>query len=822
MSASPQHRLEELEAQVAELRARLADTEQTLDAIRSGAVDALVIDTPEGQRIFSLTGAERPYRTLIEQMSEGAATLGTDGSIRYCNKAFAAMLQRPLETLTGGGITQYVPAADQPVFTALLHKARSAGAQGEIGLCAMDGGVVPVYVSLTLLVDAGLESICMVVTNLTERKQAARISSNEQFVQRLIESAPIGIAVVDERLRYVLANPVYRALAGTQLVTGRDMAEVFASPILRVVEPLVRQVLKTGESLNLPECALPDGAEGWWNVSLVPLREPAGSISSILILTEDISERKAAILREAQVLERNLTEQQRWHAKLQASEDRLQTGLASAQAGVFDWDVISGDVVWTDGHYTLLGLEPRTQSAGYELWRRHVHPDDWGYVEAAMQRAIATGERFAADYRVVGADGSERWVQGQGLLIARAGESKRMIGAIVDITARKKAEEELRRSQEALKEADRRKDEFLATLAHELRNPLAPIRTAAHLLLSPKLTPQQLHWAQTLIQRQTGHMALLLDDLLDISRITQGKLFLKKERVKLTDVVDAAVEASRPFIDSKNHSFTVSLPAETVLDADPLRLSQILSNLLTNAAKYTDPAGHIELFGVAETDTLILSVKDDGIGLPSNMLNRIFDMFSQVDDSSQRSDGGLGIGLALVKGLVDLHGGTIEAKSAGPAQGSVFTVRLPLTSGEPVAVGGNADKSSPSLIARRVLVADDNKDAADALAALLELDNHEVRVAHSGRAALTLAQTFRPDVALLDIGMPELSGYEVAHALRQEPWGANILLIALTGWGQDDDRQRAKQAGFDRHMTKPIDPDELEALLQPIPRPHPA
>ncbi len=812
-AAARQNRLKELEAQIADLQARLADTEQTLEAIQSGAVDALVIDSPEGQRIFSLTGAERPYRTLIEQMSEGAVTLSTDGSIRYCNKAFAAMLQRPLETLTGGGITQYVLAADQAAFTSLLRQARR-GAQGEIGFYALDGSVVPVYMSLTLLVDGGLESICMVVTNLTERKQAARISSNEQFVQRLIERAPVGIAVVDERLHYVLANPVYRALAGEQLVTGRSMAEVFAPPIVRIVAPLVRQVLQTGEPLNLPECAVPDAAQSWWNLSLVPLQESSGSTSSVLILTEDISERKAAIAREAQILERTLNEQQHWQAQLQASEDRLQIGLTSVRAGVFDWDLISGDIVWTDGHYTLLGLEPNTEPATYELWRRHVHPDDLDYVEAAQRRAIETGERYAADYRVLAADGEERWLQGQGLIVSRAGISKRMVGAIVDITARKKAEEELRHSQEALKEADRRKDEFLATLAHELRNPLAPIRTVAHMLVSPKLTPEQLHWAHTIIQRQAGHMALLLDDLLDISRITLGKLLLKKEQVKLTEVVDAAVEAARPLIDSKNHSFTVSLPADIVLDADPLRLSQILSNLLTNAAKYTDPAGHIELYGVAEADTLVLSVKDDGIGLPSDMLDRIFDMFSQVEGSSQRSDGGLGIGLALVKGLVELHGGTIEAKSAGPAHGSVFTVRLPLAPTE-CTVAADTDKLSQPMIARRVLIADDNKDAAEALAALLELANHDVRVAHSGRAALTLAQTFRPDVALLDIGMPELSGYEVAHALRQEPWGAGILLIALTGWGQDDDRQRAKDAGFDRHMTKPIDPGELVALLQP-------
>jgi two-component system, sensor histidine kinase len=372
---------------------------------------------------------------------------------------------------------------------------------------------------------------------------------------------------------------------------------------------------------------------------------------------------------------------------------------------------------------------------------------------------------------------------------------------------------QLRATEAALREADRRKDLFLATLAHELRNPLAPIRTAAQILASPKLALPQLHWAQNVIHRQVGHMALLLDDLLDIARITQGKLELKKTRVTLTDVVDSAVEAARPLIDSKQHQFTVTLPSEKLtFEADELRLSQVLSNLLTNAAKYTDPAGHIALAGTVQDGTLCLSVKDDGIGLSSEALTRIFEMFSQVESATIRSEGGLGIGLALVKGLLDLHGGTIEARSDGPGHGSEFTVRLPFDdppSLKPAAPGGPPAATA----AHRVMVADDNKDAADSLAMLLELAGHEVRVACGGRAALSLAQTFRPDVAIIDIGMPDLNGYEVARQLRREAWGAGIALVALTGWGRDDDRQQASDAGFDRHLTKPVDPETIDRLL---------
>ena len=669
-AALPQSRLEELEAENSELRAHLADAEQTLEAIRGGHIDALVIDGPEGQRIFSLAGAERPYRALIEQMQEGAVTLSNDGSIQYCNKAFADLLKRPLETIVGGRMEQHVRTADQPSFMAMSHQARSMSTHGEVGLCAADGGVVPVYVSLTLVEDNGQQSVCMVVTNLTERKQAERISSSEQFVHGLIERAPIGVAVVDRQLRYVLTNPVYRALAREGLITGRSIEEVFAPAIVRIVEPLVRRVMETGQPLHVPECSVPDGVESWWNISLVPLHESGGVTSSVLILTEDITERK-------------------------------------------------------------------------------------------------------------------------------------------------QAEGRLRRSQEALQEADRRKDEFLATLAHELRNPLAPIRTAAQILGSPKVSPHQLQWAQNVIQRQVGHMALLLDDLLDIARITRGKLELKTEPVKLTDVVDSAVEAARPLLDGKHHSFKVSLPAEAlILRADPLRLSQVLSNLLTNAAKYTDPGGHIELSGHVQGGLLCLSVQDDGIGMSPESLERNFEMFSQAEGASTRSDGGLGIGLALVRGLVELHGGAVEAMSEGPGRGSKFTVRLPLAdSVASPAAAAETDAPTVATVGRRVLVADDNKDAADALAMLLELAGHEVRVAHGGRAALSLAQTFRPDVAVLDIGMPELNGYEVAKELRREPWGSRMFLIALTGWGQDDDRQRAKDAGFDRHLTKPVDTDALEKLL---------
>jgi CheY-like chemotaxis protein len=326
--------------------------------------------------------------------------------------------------------------------------------------------------------------------------------------------------------------------------------------------------------------------------------------------------------------------------------------------------------------------------------------------------------------------------------------------------------------------------------------------------------------ARAVIQRQVGRMALLLNDLLDVARITQGKLALKIERITLTNVVDTAVEAARPLLDEKHHRLTIDLPSHTVwLVVDPLRLSQVVSNLLTNAAKYSNAGGQIDLVVTVEAGSLCLTVRDKGIGIPRELLDHIFEMFSQVEEASAGSDGGLGIGLALVKGLVELHGGTVEATSAGPGEGSQFTVRLPET-----ALAGFEETVSTSTACtvvrtgRRILIADDNKDAADSLAMLLQMGGHDVRVVYNGGAALALVQSFRPDIALLDLGMPEVSGYEIATRLRGEPWGAAIQLFALTGWGQDGDRQRTREAGFDLHLTKPVDLEELEAALLDPPR----
>jgi PAS domain S-box-containing protein len=368
-----------------------------------------------------------------------------------------------------------------------------------------------------------------------------------------------------------------------------------------------------------------------------------------------------------------------------------------------------------------------------------------------------------------------------------------------------------------LREADRRKDEFLATLAHELRNPLAPIRNALQILRLAGNSGPIMEQARTMMERQLMQLVRLVDDLLDVSRITRGRVELRKERVELAAVVQSAVETSRPLIEAAGHELMVTLAPEPIhLDADLTRLAQVFSNLLNNAAKYTEQGGHIWLTAERHGGEVVLKVRDTGLGISADMLLKIFEMFTQVDRSLERSRGGLGIGLTLVKRLVEMHGGSVEARSEGPGKGSEFTVRLPVAmasaSHAPQPPKGEGEKT-PAPAPRRILVVDDNKDAADSLSMMLSLAGMEARTAYDGLEAVAAAAAFHPDVVLLDIGLPKLNGYEAARRIREQPWGKDMVLVAVTGWGQEEDRRRSQEAGFNAHLVKPVDPVALQQML---------
>lgn len=388
------------------------------------------------------------------------------------------------------------------------------------------------------------------------------------------------------------------------------------------------------------------------------------------------------------------------------------------------------------------------------------------------------------------------------------GERVRVLEVNTDITAEKRAEAEL-------KQIDRRKDEFLAVLSHELRNPLGTLRSGLHMLGSGE-TEERRHVLE-MMNRQLQKLIRLVDDLLDVARIGSGKIRLRRERLELASLVREAVEASRASIEASEHTLTTTLPHEPIcLDGDRLRLAQVLSNLLENSAKFTARGGHIWLEAARESDCVVLRVVDDGIGIPADMLPRVFDMFTQVAHPGGRPHEGLGIGLSVVRRIVELHGGAIEASSAGPGKGSEFIVRLPLSASRPV-LGGEPEPSrapEPRLEpARRVLVVDDDGDSAEVLALVLKSMGYRTRTAQSGPEALQAAAVFRPHVTLLDIGLPGMSGYEVAQRMRGDPTLRDVALVAVTGWGQDSDRQRSEEAGFDHHLVKPVDPHRLHELL---------
>jgi signal transduction histidine kinase/ActR/RegA family two-component response regulator len=383
-----------------------------------------------------------------------------------------------------------------------------------------------------------------------------------------------------------------------------------------------------------------------------------------------------------------------------------------------------------------------------------------------------------------------------------------------NVTQRRELEDHLRKLAADLSEASRRKDEFLATLAHELRNPLAPIRNGVQVLrlAADSATAED---ARVMIERQVDQMVRLIDDLLDVSRITLGKFELRRERAKLSDVIESAVESSRPLIDYMGHTLTISLPDTPVcVYADPTRLAQICSNLLNNSAKYTERGGHIWLTAAVDGSNVTVSVKDTGIGIAPDHLPRIFEMFSQVEGSLERSQGGLGIGLTLVKRLVEMHQGTVEARSQGPGTGAEFVVQMPIVVADQgtdsTARNGQTDAFKSAL---RILIVDDNQDAANSLALLLRLMGNDTRTAYDGEEGVRLAKEIRPEIVLLDIGLPKLNGYEVCQRIREEPWGKDVVLIAVTGWGQEQDRRRSESVGFDGHLTKPIVPEQLMDLL---------
>jgi PAS domain S-box-containing protein len=485
----------------------------------------------------------------------------------------------------------------------------------------------------------------------------------------------------------------------------------------------------------------------------------------------------------------------------------------------------ASDILWTndpDGRMTVPqpGWAAFTGQSAAEYadygWTAQLHPDDVEPTLAAWQHSVATGEKFAVEHRVRRHDGVWRTFAVRALPVYDDdGRVLEWVGVHTDVTEIREAQRTIERQNEELRENDRRKDEFLATLAHELRNPLAPVRNALQ-ILNQSADATVAAAARAMMGRQVAQMVRLVDDLLDISRITTGKLTLTRDRLELRRVLEQAIETARPAIDERRHRLLVLQPErELRVVGDAVRLAQIVTNLLNNAAKYSDLGGTITVRVAADGPAVRIAIEDTGIGLAPDALDHVFDLFSQVDAGAPRAQGGLGIGLALARRLARMHGGELEAASPGPGRGATFTLTLPLAA--PLVPSRAADDpaDAPDAHGCRIVVADDNRDAADSLAIMLKLDGHDVSTCYDGKAAIGMIHALQPDVAIVDLGMPGCDGLEVARAVRHDAEGQSPVLIALTGWGQDEDKRRTREAGFDHHFTKPVELDVLQRVIGP-------
>ena len=545
-----------------------------------------------------------------------------------------------------------------------------------------------------------------------------------------------------------------------------------------------------------------------------PVRQTLRSLGNVTLLERPV--RVAALITTVQTALRarqrqynareHLLELDATAAALRESESRLKALFDNAAIGIAEIDASQRFALVNDALCEL--LQSRREHLLDTSLAEVVHPEDRDDLNARLSDLIAGGCANArTEARFLRRDGASIWVKlAASLSRAVDGRGAHAVVALEDVT-------EARHAAEDLREADRRKDEFLAILAHELRNPLAPIRNSLHIFRLAGVQDPAVARVTEMMERQVAHMVRMVDDLLEVSRISRGKIELRKERVELASVLRTAVDTSLPLVEANRHKLSVQVPPEPlVLDADPVRLAQVFANLLNNSAKYTPPGGAIELEVGIEGGMAVVCVRDNGEGIPPQMLSRVFNMFTQVNTGA-RAQGGLGIGLTLARTLVNLHGGSIEAFSGGPGRGCEFLVKLPLAAALPTNTQATDRQAERGIAPSRVLVVDDNKDAADSLGMLLEFLGAEVRVVHDGFAALEAVSQFKPTLVLLDLGMPGMNGLEVARRMRQDPDAHGVRLVALTGWGQREDRRRTTEAGFDYHLVKPADLGALQSIL---------
>jgi PAS domain S-box-containing protein len=742
------------------------------------------------------------YRVTLSSIGDAVIATDAAGRVTFLNPVAESLTGWPAAEAIGRPLTDVFHIVNESTRHAVENPVQHALAKGVVVglanhtiLVARDGTERPIDDSAAPI-RAGGEVIgaVLVFRDITERHRAEADLRRSEERHRVLVNAT--------------SDVVYRMSAGWEEMyplDGRHLVASNTEPIRDWMErnlppterPRVRAVIdravRDKQPFDLEHRVLrTDGTIGWTLSRAVPILDAAGKIVEWFGTARDVTDQKRAEEELARVTAESERRRRLYETILSATPDFVYVFSLDHRVLYANDALIA---MWGRGHDGAIGKT--FLEIGYEPWHAEMH-------DREIDQVRATGQPVRGEVPFAGAYGRRIYDYIFVPVLGADGEVEAVAGTTRDVTERKGMED-------ALRGADRKKDDFIALLAHELRNPLAPIRNGLQVIrLSDERAVRDR--AQRMMDRQIAHMVRMIDDLLDVSRITRNKMELRRARVALADVVGTAVDTARPAIEEAAHNLTIDLPILPVyLDADLTRLSQVLSNLLTNSAKYTERGGKILLTAASRSGWVEVTVRDTGIGIPAEALPTIFDMFSQVDRSVERATGGLGIGLALVKGLVEMHGGAVEARSGGQGMGSEFTLTLPVLTGAAEPAG--SETTTPPSAPRRILVVDDNRDGAESLAMMLQLLGSEVAVAFDGLDAIAQAEQFRPEIVLMDVGMPKLDGLEATRRIRARPWGSGIRVVALTGWGQDADRERSREAGCDGHLVKPVNLPDLQQLL---------
>lgn len=912
---------EDRQDELADLRARLEDAEDALRAIRAGEVDALVISTPEGPKVFTLQGVDaessRHRGEMLAQVGDAVIAVDADERVTFLNAAAerlyavnaAEMLGRKLDDIHS---CRWPDPAAQAAASATLD---ACGAwRGENLHITRDGRELAVESSISRLsgINGSDRGRLAVIREVTERKrteEALRQAHNK--LEGVLNSITDGMFILDRNWRYTYFNKQGASLIGMTPddLIGKNVWELFPEARNSLFFEAYHRAMDSGEPLQFEEY-YPEPLNMWLECNCYP------SADDMAVYFRDISARKQAAAtleqnarlfvtlveqapmgvyvvdsdfkikqinsealptfenihplvgrdfeevleilwgpetggRLAAIFRHTLATGERYSSKsfserrsdtgedrayewetqrvtlpdgrhgvvcyfndvtdpkraewaLRASEERTRLATAATGVGIWEWNVATATVRWDAQMFNIYGMAPTADGfVAYQAWREAVLPEDLEEQEARLRDHLRRAVQGRREFRIQRRDtGEVRHILAiETVRRCESGQVQSLVGTNLDVTERKLAEQ-------ALHQADRRKNEFLATLSHELRNPLSPLSCGLEIMRMAGDSGPAVTKAREIMERQLGQMVRLVDDLLDVSRITHGKLTLHKARVDLAAVLQSAVETSQGLIHEMEQQLELVVPdAPLVLEADFTRLAQVFLNLLNNAAKYSERGGHITVIVEPQEHEVLITVRDSGIGISAEQIPHLFELFSQAEQSSEKSHGGLGIGLALVQRLVEMHHGTVKASSRGPGMGSDFIVRLPLA--PPItAETPPATETLPPITPAgtgRILVVDDNADAAMTLKAVLEITGYTVAVAHDGAEAVALAAEFLPALILMDIGMPVLNGYDACRRIRDLPSGRDIVIIALTGWGQEEDRASSADAGFDHHLVKPVD-----------------